>query len=137
VDLAEADLAGSHVSYHGVVPAEQMSEIMSAHDVLLFPTTHPGEGYSGTLVEAAMVGLPIVANRWQSLPEMFAEDEVFFVEEATPEALTAQLDRIVTSPELLEAASARLLARSPDFDAQSVFAGFLDVCAAVAQANGR
>ena len=128
VDLAQSELDRSNVKYRGVLPAERVSEIMAEHDVLLFPTTHPGEGYSGTLVEAAMVGLPIIANRWQSLPEMFSDDEIMFIDEATAAALSAQMRKIMANPAALQERASRLLARASDFDAETVFGQFLDLC---------
>ncbi len=135
IDIDEKELAVPRVRYCGSIPSEEVEATMAEYDVMLFPTMHPGEGYSGALVEAAMVGLPIVATRWQALPEMFSEAEVLFVQPDAPEELEGRLRDIFARPTLLAERSERLVRRAPDFDADKVFESFLNVCADVAS-NG-
>jgi glycosyltransferase involved in cell wall biosynthesis len=129
VDLAAQDLEGPATTYRGIALPGEVAAVMAEHDLLLFPTMHSGEGYSGTLVEAAMVGLPIVASRWQSLPEMFADDEVLFVPPDDLDALAGAIKSIMESPDELTRRSTRLIARSSAFDAETVFGRFLEICA--------
>jgi glycosyltransferase involved in cell wall biosynthesis len=56
--------------YRGLVAPDQVVQTLSQYDVLLLPTEHPGEGYPGVVIEANSVGLPVVATRWLSLPEL-------------------------------------------------------------------
>lgn len=132
VDLAESDLNRTNARYCGILPPDRVTETMAEYDLLLFPTRHLGEGYSGTLVEAASVGLPIVASRWQSLPEMFSEDEVFFIKPADETELISTLKRIQTVPALLNRRSEKLKARANVFDQDKVFKAFLETCVDVA-----
>lgn len=120
-----------NVRYCGVLDPELVTAKMSEYDLLLFPTMYLGEGYPGTLVEASMVGLPIVATRWQSLPEMFNEDEVYFVEAGSVQAIESVLRRIQVRGAELDQRSEALRRRSIDFDANAVFRQFLDVCLSV------
>lgn len=132
IDLSEEQFVGGRVQYRGVAAPDKVATVMAGYDLLIFPTTHPGEGYSGTLVEAAMVGLPILATRWQSLPEMFAEDEVIFVDPARADDLVVALRKVVSDPRDLTVRSQRLIRRSSDFDADRIFGHFLSVCCDIA-----
>ncbi|QIG54269.1 glycosyltransferase family 4 protein [Altererythrobacter sp. BO-6] len=128
IDVDTEDFVNESVEYRGIVEPNEVHEIFAAYDVLLFPTSHPGEGYSGTLVEAAMAGLPIIASRWQSLPEMFADDEAIFIDAVCVDQLVAALRAIIDRPEDLHARSHRLVERSKIFDADRVFGDFLAAC---------
>ena len=56
------------VTYHGVVPPEQVPEILAQYDALLLPTR--GENYGHAIVEALSVGTPVVISDrtpWRNL----------------------------------------------------------------------
>lgn len=128
IDISEDELRRNRVIYKGLIKPETVAEIMGQYDLLLFPTRHHGEGYPGTLVEAAMVGLPIIASKWRSLPEMFPDGELFFIEPSNSEEITAMLQYLLANPHLLLQKSAKLISRSLDFDSELVFSRFLAIC---------
>jgi glycosyltransferase involved in cell wall biosynthesis len=128
VDLREEQLAAPRVFYHGTLAPNAVQTELAAADVLLFPTYHAGEGYSGTLVEAAMAGLPVVASRWQALPEMFPDDELLFIEPRSVSGIVQVLRDIAARKIDLQQLSARMRSRSRDFDANDVFARFETLC---------
>lgn len=130
IDVDPTEFAHDRVHYRGVLDAQDVPATMAGYDLLLFPTTYPGEGYPGTLVEAALVGLPIVASRWQSLPEMFPDGEVEFVQPGQVDDLAAAIRRFAEQPGLLAARSAALRKRARStFDAERVFDRFVAICA--------
>lgn len=135
-DLSEADFVNENVTYGGILSPDDVPAVMADHDLLVFPSVHPGEGYSGTLVEASLVGLPIMAGRWRALPEMFEDDEVIFLSPRDGAAWTAAIAAIRDRPDTLAELSARLLRRSADFDAETVFGNFLRLCDSVALGRG-
>jgi glycosyltransferase involved in cell wall biosynthesis len=128
VDVREEQLTGPRVSYHGTLVPDSVQSTLAAADVLLFPTYHAGEGYPGILVEATMVGLPVVASRWQALPEMFPDDELLFIEPRSVSSIVQVLRDIAARKIDLQQLSARMRSRSRDFDAKDVFARFEALC---------
>lgn len=74
--IAEERYAGlrSDPDYRGVVAPDQVAKTLAEYDVLVLPTEHPGEGYPGVVIEANSAGLPVVATRWMSLPELIHDD---------------------------------------------------------------
>jgi glycosyltransferase involved in cell wall biosynthesis len=137
IDVETTELEAMGAAYLGVVDPDSVASIMAQYDVLVFPTTYAGEGYPGTLVEAAMVGLPIVISRWKELPEMFDADEAVFVVPNSADEICAALMEFVESPEALLRRSGALKKRSNDFDSEFVFAGFLDTCHEVSRLRTR
>jgi glycosyltransferase involved in cell wall biosynthesis len=135
VDVRKEQLTGPRVFYHGTLAPAAVQVEFAAADVLLFPTYHAGEGYPGTLVEAAMVGLPVVASRWQALPEMFPNSELLFIEPRSVSDIVRVLREITTREIDLERLSAKMRERSPAFDARLVFARFEALCSGLTAAR--
>ena len=49
---------------------EEVPRVLSEHDLLLFPSYYPGEGHPGVILEAFQCGLPVIAAKWQAVPEI-------------------------------------------------------------------
>ena len=56
--------------YLGEKSATEVRVLMSGYRALVLPTVYEGEGYPGVILEAYMAGLPVVATRWRSIPEI-------------------------------------------------------------------
>lgn len=99
-DIADHDL-GERCTYEGSVPHDDVAAIMAEHDVLVFPTYHAGEGMPGIVLEAMQSGLPVVATRWRSIPELVEDGENgILVAPRNADGLGAALQRVAESDEL-------------------------------------
>lgn len=137
VDVTADELRALGATYRGVLDPDEVAPIMAEYDLLLFPTTYPGEGYPGTLVEAAMVGLPMIISRWQHLPEMFDDGEAIFVQPHSVEEVRLALSSVRANPADLVRRSEALRRRAAEFDAENVFARFVEVCENVNRSSRR
>lgn len=61
------------IKYHGALKPERIYDELIKYDVLLFPTHYIGEGLPGTIVDAYIAGLPVIASDWPYARE-FVED---------------------------------------------------------------
>ena len=61
------------VFYKGAVSFDKSVETIKEYYILLFPTTHPGEGFPGTFIDAYAAGLPIIASDWNYNAELIKE----------------------------------------------------------------
>lgn len=59
-----------YVEYKGVLPKEQVIDILKLYDVLLFPSEDETEGYPGIIIEALSQGLPVISAAIGGVPEM-------------------------------------------------------------------
>ena len=137
VDMREDELFAPRCTYHGALAPERVQHELAAADLLLFPTYHAGEGYPGTLVEAAMVGLPVIASRWQALPEMFPDGELLMVEPRSVGDIAVQLRQVLSGAVDLQQQSEKMRRRSADFDLGRVVARFEQMCGALRSARAR
>ncbi len=83
-------------TYLGFVSGEQKRAALKESDCLCFPTFYPAESFGLVLVEAMAFGLPIVATRWRSLPELFPADYPGLVEIRQPEKGAAALQKLMS-----------------------------------------
>ena len=65
-DFAEQVEKLSNVEYAGLLDLTnaQGYETLSKHDVFLFPTYYPNEGFPGALIDAMIAGLPVISSDW-------------------------------------------------------------------------
>lgn len=67
------------MNYCGEVKNENVLNVMSNYDVFVFPTEYSGEGFPAVLVEALIVGLPVVASNMNYNGEIIKENENGFL----------------------------------------------------------
>lgn len=53
------------VKYKGIIDYNRSTEVLKDYDALLFPTTHNGEGFPGTIIDAYASALPVIATDWK------------------------------------------------------------------------
>jgi len=81
--------------YGGVLNPADVADTLIDHDVLLLPTTHKGEGYPGIIIEALHLGLPVIATRWLSIPELIMDTENgYLIEPDSYSELSDSIDKI-------------------------------------------
>lgn len=89
------------VRLRGVLTGNDKWQAYSDADVFCFPTHFASESFGVCLVEAMSFGLPIVATRWRSIPDIVDEGETgFLVPVEDSAAMAARLGALVDDPAL-------------------------------------
>jgi glycosyltransferase involved in cell wall biosynthesis len=86
------------VRYCGELSPAEVPRVLSQHDVLLLPTYYSGEGYPGIILEAFAAGLPVIATRWQSIPEIVTGENGILVEPHSASELSEAMKRLISDP---------------------------------------
>lgn len=83
------------VFYGGTLGDDEITDTMCQHDVMLLPTRYYTEGVSGTMLDAFIAGLPIIATDWVNARDCI-EDGVngFIVPFDAPE--TKFIEKVMT-----------------------------------------
>lgn len=68
---------GDSIRYHGEIIPDSVTEyeILSKYDIFLFPTYYPGEGLPGSIIDAYISGLAIIASDWEYASEYVKDGE--------------------------------------------------------------
>lgn len=75
-DLFNSLMSRYHsVSYKGQLSADRIAETLCDYDVVVLPTQYYTEGFPGTVLDANISGLPVIATEWMHAHE-FIEDGV-------------------------------------------------------------
>ena len=96
---------GDHAraEYRGPLEPAQVQATLEAHDVLVFPSYHEGEGMPGILIEALQCGLPVVSSSWRALPEIIRDGvDGLLVEPRSVEGLRAAMQSLADDEVLFE-----------------------------------
>jgi glycosyltransferase involved in cell wall biosynthesis len=88
---------GEHVHFTGYVDDAGLAELLNGAAALVFPSLW--EGFGLPAVEAMSCGVPVLASRRGSLPEVIGEAGLFF-EPESPTAIAECVVRFLADPEL-------------------------------------
>jgi len=87
------------VCYHGAAYGADKATIFARADIFVFPSHQ--DAFPLVAAEAMSAGLPVVATKVGSLPEMVTEGENgFLVDVGDVAALAGQMERLLSDPEL-------------------------------------
>lgn len=67
------------VRYMGVLQQDEVTEKMVNYDVMLLPTTIYTEGFPGTVLDAYIAGIPVIATEWKHSHEFIESNKTGFI----------------------------------------------------------
>ena len=107
----QSDIQSSRVRYLGWV--DSVPAALKRFDITVFPSTRAGVPTS--LLEAAVLGKPIVASRVEGITELFEDGtEIRLVKPGDPKALAAAVADLISDPEAAAAMGERARLRTID-----------------------
>lgn len=116
------------VRWNGVCKPDRVLETLRQYDCLLLPSRHPGEGHPAVILEAYCAGLPVIATRWQGIPEVVDETTGILIEPGDWEALHRSMKHLYDNPNLWLRMAAAARARHGEYDYDKHVQVFLDSC---------
>jgi glycosyltransferase involved in cell wall biosynthesis len=110
-----------NLRYRGVLEPARVLGALRSYDVLLLPTYHSGEGYPAVIMEAFAAGIPVVASRWLSIPELI-EDGIqgLLIPPQAPHRLREALGRLAADARLYETLSRNAFEHAKSFSEKAV-----------------
>ena len=88
-------------TYGGILRSDEVRDTLAGCDLLLFPSYWESEGYPGVIIESFQMGVPVVATRWNDIPELVEDGcNGLLVEPRSAEALRAAVERLRGDPHL-------------------------------------
>jgi alpha-1,3-rhamnosyl/mannosyltransferase len=110
--VADHPPLGRHVRFTGYLDDAPLAELMNAAYALVFPSLW--EGFGLPAVEAMACGVPVLASRRGSLPEIVGEAGLYF-EPDDPSSIAAVVLSLLRDPPLRAALAAKARRRSSEF----------------------
>lgn len=113
----------SNVNYNGFLDLKVVSNynILSAYDVMLFPTIFNGEGFPGIIIDAFIAGLPVIASDWNLNSEIVENMNTgFIIKSKNSDSLTEAMLKIIKGEVDLIEMSTNCQKMSINFDIDNV-----------------
>lgn len=89
------DSSNAVVRYRGFVAGEEKRRLFRESDCFCFPSYYQAESFGIVLVEAMAYGLPVIAARWRTIPELLPPGYGGLVEPRSPEQIAAALEKLL------------------------------------------
>lgn len=67
------------VSYKGVLQQSEVTDCLVNYDVMLLPTTIYTEGFPGSILDAYIAGIPVIATEWKHSHEFIDNNKTGFI----------------------------------------------------------
>lgn len=62
------------INYRGILQPADIQKTLSEYDVMLFPTKYFTEGFPGSILDAYIAGIPVIATKWKYADEFIKDD---------------------------------------------------------------
>lgn len=112
-----------NVSYQSVLNLLDRAgyEEMSHYDVFLFPTYYKGEGFPGSVIDAYIAGLPIIASDWHFNKDVIKDGETgFIIPPQDEEALYKSMLSLIRDKSVLRQMRSNCLQEAKRYDVNNV-----------------
>ena len=112
-----------NVSYQSVLNLLDRAgyEEMSYYDVFLFPTYYKGEGFPGSVIDAYIAGLPIIASDWHFNKDVLRDGETgFIIPPQDEEALYKSMLSLIRDKTVLRQMRDNCLSEAKRYDVNNV-----------------
>lgn len=110
------------IEYKGVLDPRKIYTTLSEYDILVFPTRYPGEGFPGTILDAYISGLPVIATNWRFLPEFVDDNKTGFLFDVNhPQEIFQYVDSFIDNPQTLEVFRKNALEKSKEYTSEVVW----------------
>jgi glycosyltransferase involved in cell wall biosynthesis len=116
------------VTYRGMLKPQEVIPTMQKYDASLLPTHYSGEGYPGAVLESYFAGLPVIATRWQALPEIIDDNVGILVEPKNADELLHAMLRLSEDTELFQRLRSNTSAKAAFFSTEHWGGRFIDYC---------
>jgi glycosyltransferase involved in cell wall biosynthesis len=104
------------IKYKGVLDPKIIYTTLNNYDILVFPTRYPGEGFPGTILDAYISGLPVIASNWRFIPEFIDKNKTGYIFDVNhPEELFHYVDYLIENPQILNDFSKNAIEKSKEY----------------------
>ncbi len=110
-----------NVFHHGRIENEKLRSKLSSYDVFVFPSQCLSEGHPGSVIEALMAGLPVIATSLTGINEVLRNNiNGLLVQPNDIDQLIEAMKTLLADPALRERLSENAIESSEQFDAAYV-----------------
>lgn len=72
--FSDIDKSEGIIRYKGIVQPNEIHKALSGYDLMLFPTQYFTEGFPGSILDAYIAGVPVIATKWKYADEFVVDN---------------------------------------------------------------
>lgn len=111
----------SNICICGSINPDEIINVVSSYDCMLFPTYYKGEGFPGAVLDAFTSGLPVIASDWKYNSEIITDGyNGFIVDRKDENAINDKLSLLSNNLELLNEMKKNALLSSAKYKEDNV-----------------
>jgi glycosyltransferase involved in cell wall biosynthesis len=114
------------LNYKGFLNPDKVTSTLAEYDALLFPTYFHEEGFPGTILDAYLAGIPVMASDWMYNAELVENDvDGLLFEPKSPSALADSMLKLLNNPEKLTELKIKAIEKGKALDYKQVKKTFI------------
>lgn len=110
-----------NIKYRGVLQPNEIYLVLSQYDIMLFPTQFYTEGFPGSILDAYISGIPVVASNWMYASEFVEQTSGAIVEFNNVDAFINKVLTLIENPEQIDALKQGARAKSHEFSSDKAW----------------
>ena len=92
-------LKNSSINYAGILNPSDIHNVLQNYDLMLFPTKYYTEGFPGSILDAYISGIPVIASKWLNATEFIDDNKTgIIVDFNNDELFIKKLSFILKNP---------------------------------------
>ena len=113
--------ANKYIKYRGVLQPNEIYPVLSQYDIMLFPTQFYTEGFPGSILDAYISGIPVIASNWMYATEFVDQTSGAIVEFNNVDDFINKVLTLIENPEQIDALKQGARAKSHEFSSDKAW----------------
>lgn len=129
-DLPKETFDGCNkIKYKGVLNSGDVLNTLRNYHALVFPSFMEEEGYSGIILEAYSVGIPVIATKWNALPEIVEDGKTgLLIEPRSDEEILRAMNKLYHDSEYYIKLRNGVLSEREKYSQQQQSENYIHIC---------
>ncbi|WP_276390441.1 glycosyltransferase family 4 protein [Eudoraea chungangensis] len=122
----ECKNSSENLIYKGVLQPNEIYQVLTEYDLMLFPTLYYTEGFPGSILDAYISGLPVIATKWMYASEFIDNTSGVITDFDNEQDFVANVIDLIRNPNKLVSLRKGALLKSREYSREQVWETFKD-----------
>ncbi|MCM4163338.1 MULTISPECIES: glycosyltransferase family 4 protein [unclassified Arenibacter] len=113
--------ASDNIAYTGILQPNDIYPVLSQYDMMLFPTQYYTEGFPGSILDAYISGLPVIASNWLYANEFIDNTSGAVVDFDDKNAFLNKVIELIKKPDIIDSLKQGARAKSYEFSSDKAW----------------
>lgn len=112
----------STINYAGIIQPNDIYDTLKNYDLMLFPTKYYTEGFPGTILDAYISGLPVIATNWLNAKDFIDDQKTGYIIDFDNESLFIdKVIKLIENPYYIFSLQENVKKKREDYSAEAAW----------------